>query len=101
MSHVYDGLPRQVPDGTRYVVEGEPVPGGSRITASYLIFPDGQRLDLPTDSGRIMTCACAGAVRPGQPRRAKVENPALVPKRKSASASVSYPTPRPKRARSG
>lgn len=71
MSHAYDSLPRRIPEGTRYIVEGEPVPGGSRITAAYLIFPNGQRIDLPADSTRIMTCACASVARPGQPRRAK------------------------------
>jgi len=100
MSHVYDDLPRHVPDGTRYIVEGEPVPGGSRITAAYLIFPDGQRLDLPADSTRILTCACASAARPGQPRLTKkAQKTATGGKRKLPRPAFSSPAA--KRARAG
>ncbi|GIK81209.1 MAG: hypothetical protein KJZ73_09710 [Pseudorhodoplanes sp.] len=41
-------LPRELPEGTRYVVEGRPTPEGTtRIVSRYLVFPDGRRVDLP------------------------------------------------------
>jgi len=41
-------LPRQFPEGTRFVVEGRPDPDGkTRIVSRYLVFPDGRRIDLP------------------------------------------------------
>ncbi len=41
-------LPREFPEGTRYVVEGRPAPDGTTcIVSRYLVFPDGQRVDLP------------------------------------------------------
>jgi hypothetical protein len=40
-------LPSRFPVGTRYVVEGEDGKDGVlRITARYLIYPDGTRVDL-------------------------------------------------------
>ena len=47
-------LPSRVPDGTRYVVEGEPGQEGElRVTSRYLIFPDGTRLNLKPGSVRF------------------------------------------------
>lgn len=41
-------LPREFPEGTRFVVEGRPGPDGkTRIVSRYLVFPDGRRIDLP------------------------------------------------------
>jgi len=41
-------LPREFPEGTRFVVEGRPDPDGkTRIVSRYLVFPDGRRVDLP------------------------------------------------------
>ena len=41
-------LPREFPEGTRFVVEGQPDPdGNTRIVSRYLVFPDGRRVDLP------------------------------------------------------
>jgi hypothetical protein len=42
-------LPREFPEGTRFVVEGRPGSDGkTRIVSRYLVFPDGRRVDLPT-----------------------------------------------------
>jgi hypothetical protein len=38
-------LPSRFPVGTRYVIEGR----GGRIRLRYLEFPDGRKVDLPTD----------------------------------------------------
>ena len=38
-------LPRRFPVGTRYVIEGS----GGLIRLRYLEFPDGRKVDLPTD----------------------------------------------------
>ncbi|MBI3434840.1 MAG: hypothetical protein HY056_07145, partial [Proteobacteria bacterium] len=46
------------PVGTRYIIEGEPVAGGTRINASYLLFPNGKRIDLSKETGRVVTCSC-------------------------------------------
>ena len=41
-------LPREFPEGTRFVVEGRPDPDGkTRIVSRYLVFPDGRRVDIP------------------------------------------------------
>ena len=43
------GLPRDFPEGTRFVVEGCPdIDGHTRIVSRYLVFPDGRRVDLPS-----------------------------------------------------
>ena len=40
-------VPSHLPDGTRFVVEGDSARDGSLIvTARYLVYPDGTRLDL-------------------------------------------------------
>ena len=45
-------LPKRVPVGTRYVVEGRPGGDGDlRISLRYLEFPDGTRVRLPADPG--------------------------------------------------
>jgi hypothetical protein len=48
-----DGLPRSFPVGAVYVVEGR---GGQyghlRISARYLVMPDGQRVDVLSKFGR-------------------------------------------------
>ncbi len=38
-------LPSRFPVGTRYVIEGR----GGRISLRYLEFPDGRKVDLPSD----------------------------------------------------
>lgn len=44
-------LPREFPEGTRFVIEGRPDPDGrTRIVSRYLVFPDGRRVDLPAPS---------------------------------------------------
>ena len=41
-------LPREFPEGPRFVVEGRAEPDGkTRIVSRYLVFPDGRRVDLP------------------------------------------------------
>jgi hypothetical protein len=41
-------LPREFPEGTRFVVEGRSDPDGkTRIVSRYLVFPDGRRVDIP------------------------------------------------------
>jgi hypothetical protein len=56
-------LPREFPEGTRFVVEGRPDPDGkTRIVSRYLVFPDGRRVDLPVP-------ASPGMLRPLRYRR--------------------------------
>ena len=48
-------LPREFPEGTRFVVEGRPDPDGkTRIVSRYLVFPDGRRVDLPAPASPTM-----------------------------------------------
>ena len=57
-------LPREFPEGTRFVVEGRPDPDGkTRIVSRYLVFPDGRRVDVPAPS------ASAARLRPFRHRR--------------------------------
>ncbi len=44
-------IPKRVPVGTKYVVEGKSVSDREvHIFSRYLVFPDGRRFDLPSDS---------------------------------------------------
>jgi hypothetical protein len=45
MAQQVSSLPRRFPVGTRYVIEGR----GGRISLRYLEFPDGRKVELPTD----------------------------------------------------
>jgi hypothetical protein len=61
-------LPSRFPVGTRYVIEGR----GGRISLRYLEFPDGRKVDLPTDlAGRSR----ARRSRPGRPLVGKKDAP--------------------------
>lgn len=46
-----DRLPKCVPVGTKYVIEGKSLGDAEEmhISARYLVFPDGRCLDLPSD----------------------------------------------------
>lgn len=41
-------LPKRLPPGTKYVVEGRSASDGVRVFARYLVLPKGERVDLPT-----------------------------------------------------
>lgn len=44
-------LPKRVPVGTKYIVEGKSRGEGQvQIFSRYLVFPDGRCFDLPSDS---------------------------------------------------
>jgi len=44
-------IPKRVPVGTKYVVEGKGQGDGRvQIYSRYLIFPDGRMFDLPSDA---------------------------------------------------
>ena len=45
MSTQISRLPRRIPAGTRYVIEGR----GGFIKSRYIEFPDGRHIDLPAD----------------------------------------------------
>jgi hypothetical protein len=46
-------IPKRVPVGTKYVVEGKGQGEGRvQIYARYLIFPDGRMFDLPPDAAQ-------------------------------------------------
>jgi hypothetical protein len=50
-------LPTRFPVGTRYVIEGR----GGRISLRYLEFPDGRKVELPSDlAARSRSRARAG-----------------------------------------
>jgi hypothetical protein len=41
-------LPKRLPAGTKYVVEGRTDAGGTfQVFARYVVFPNGRRIDLP------------------------------------------------------
>lgn len=43
-------LPDDFPVGTRYVVEGKTnAKGALRVSARFVVFPDGRRIDLPLE----------------------------------------------------
>ena len=63
-------LPSRFPIGTRYVIEGR----GGRISLRYLEFPDGRKVDLPSDlAARTKSRARVRAVPAGRrPVRKKI-----------------------------
>ena len=45
-----DRVPKRVPVGTKYIIEGKSRGEGQvHIFSRYLVFPDGRCLDLPSD----------------------------------------------------
>lgn len=51
-------LPRDFPEGTRFIVEGCPdTDGQTKIVSRYLVFPDGRRVDLPPAAGTRLSPA--------------------------------------------
>jgi len=76
MAQQVSRLPSRFPVGTRYVIEGR----GGRISLRYLEFPDGRKVDLPSDlAARSRSRARAGRIgRPlaGQKGSKKILNPA-------------------------
>jgi hypothetical protein len=47
-------LPRRIPAGTKFVVEGEDTADGRlRIVARYLVYPDGTQLNVLAGSPRV------------------------------------------------
>jgi len=47
LCQIMDLLPASFPEGTRYVIEGEPdLQGGLRIVSRRIIFPDGLEVHL-------------------------------------------------------
>jgi hypothetical protein len=68
-------LPSRFPVGTRYVVEGR----GGLISLRYLEFPDGRKVDLPSDlaaRGRSRARGRTGRVSPQKPAPKKILNQA-------------------------
>lgn len=50
-------LPKRFPDGTRYVVEGRAgVQGVFHVSARYVVFPNGRRVDLLPRTVTGLTC---------------------------------------------
>jgi hypothetical protein len=44
-------IPKRVPVGTKYVIEGKTRgPGQVQVFSRYLVFPDGRCIELPPDS---------------------------------------------------
>jgi predicted component of type VI protein secretion system len=44
-------LPKRVPVGTKYIIEGKKLAEGQvHVFSRYLLFPDGRCFDLPSDS---------------------------------------------------
>lgn len=43
-------IPKRVPVGTKYVIEGKSRGAGEvHVFSRYLVFPDGRRFELPSD----------------------------------------------------
>jgi hypothetical protein len=68
-SHLAEGfmrgnrLPKRVPVGTKYVIEGKSLGGKEemQISARYLVFPDGRCFDLPSDLEEFVPTAPTAA----------------------------------------
>jgi hypothetical protein len=51
-------LPKNLPDGTKYVVEGRSgAEGVLHVLARYVVLPDGRRVDLPVQDLHGLTAA--------------------------------------------
>jgi hypothetical protein len=48
-------LPKHLPVGTRYIVEGRTGAKGFRVSARYVLLPNGRRLDLPAEKAASRT----------------------------------------------
>ena len=80
-------LPREFPEGTRFVVEGRPDPDGkTRIVSRYLVFPDGRRVDLPAPASAGSAAAAVAAPAEGTPPCPQPENSA----RQGLSAALGH-----------
>lgn len=63
-------LPQRVPTGTTYVVEGRAGRDGQfRVSARFLVYPDGRRVDVPGETVLPITCCGTAARRPARSRR--------------------------------
>jgi hypothetical protein len=59
-------LPKRLPTGTRYVVEGRAAGNGQfRVSARYLVYPDGRRVDVPGETVLPISC-CAKCAEEGK-----------------------------------
>lgn len=55
-------LPKRLPTGARYVVEGRTAGNGRfRVSARYLVYPDGRRVDVPGETLLPISCCGKGA----------------------------------------
>jgi hypothetical protein len=53
-----------LPVGTRYVVEGRAIAAGKfRVSARYLVFPDGRRVAVPGKAELPIGCGCGASAR--------------------------------------
>jgi hypothetical protein len=53
ISRLYNPVPRRLPIGAKYVVEGFGSEDGNlRVIARYVVFPDGNRINVPSDPYR-------------------------------------------------
>lgn len=62
-------LPQRLPAGARYVVEGRSVARGEfRVTARYVVYPDGRRIEVPGRKVLAISC-CGKAAQRSRPSR--------------------------------
>lgn len=53
-------MPKRLPTGTRYVVEGRATANGRfRVSARYLVYPDGHRIDVAGEA--VLPISCCGS----------------------------------------
>ncbi len=65
MSRRAASLPKHIPEGTKYVVEGRSQADGMfHVSARYLVLPDGQRINLPARDIKF-----SGPAEPSRARR--------------------------------
>jgi hypothetical protein len=67
-------VPDRVPSGTKYVVEGRAGTDGQfRVSARYLVYPDGRRLDVGGETVLPISCCGKASRKSGRPPRRSSE----------------------------
>lgn len=57
-------IPKRVPVGTKYVIEGSSRGAGQvHVFSRYVVFPDGRRFELPSDAPPAMPARRRSAAR--------------------------------------
>jgi hypothetical protein len=64
-------VPRRLPIGAKYVIEGFGEEGNLRVVSRYLVLPDGHRINVPSDLFRLPSPRAQAVRRSSRPARSQ------------------------------